>query len=111
MKGSGLFFRGGSMASQADVIIGHGWGPGRPIVWCFAVTEKGVAFLTAYNALPDDSDPDGVIEWGNLFPEQLDHFKRMAAAAGVKILEGAALLLDYQVIFTTNIVVCDCLPV
>ena len=77
-----------AMSSQADVIIGTGWGPGRPILWCFAVTEKGLAFLTAYDAetsgpLPD---PDGVIEWGNLFPEQLDHFKRMAAAAGVKLL-------------------------
>ena len=76
------------MASQADVIIGMGWGPGRPTLWCFALTEKGVAFLTAYNAEPGGSDPDEVIEWGNLFPEQLDHFKRMAAAAGVKLLEG-----------------------
>src|SRR5262249_59011496 len=50
--------------------------------------EKGEAFLTAYfkeTAFADEPDDDDVIGSGSLLPEELDQFKRMAAAAGVKL--------------------------
>jgi hypothetical protein len=76
---------------DADVILLNGWAGraegGFAIVGYEAVTEKGETFLTAYAAEVDglDDDDDAVIGSGTMPAEELMKFKRMAAAAGVKL--------------------------
>ena len=76
----------------ADVSIqkGSSTGPNHShaIIGVLAESEKGEAFLTAYfkeTAFADEPDDDDVIGSGSLLPDELDQFKRMAAAAGVKL--------------------------
>ena len=79
----------------ADVIVENGWSAGpnysHAIIGVLAETEKGEAFLTAYfkeTAFADEpDDDDGVIGSGSLMPKELDQFKRMAAASGVRLLD------------------------
>ena len=79
----------------ADVSIqkGSSTGPNHShaIVGVLAESEKGEAFLTAYfkeTAFADEpDDDDGVIGSGSLMPKELDQFKRMAAASGVRLLD------------------------
>jgi hypothetical protein len=76
--------------------ISNGWTAmrgrrGFAIIGYEALTEKGETFLTAYCAetCGDDSfDPDEVtVASGSMAPEELRHFRRMAAAAGVKLAD------------------------
>jgi len=80
-----------------DVKIEDGWscGPSHSMatIGVEALSEKGETFLTAYftdDGTDDDdavSDAGGVVASGSLLPEECGRFKRMAAAAGVKLLD------------------------
>jgi len=80
-------------ATTADVTIEDGWfagldDDGFAIIGVTAESEKGESFLTAYFAEthPDpEADDDAVVAVAHLAPQELDQFKRMAAAAGVSV--------------------------
>jgi hypothetical protein len=82
--------------TDADVEISNGWtampnGRGFAIIGYEALTEKGETFLTAYCAetCEDGSfDPDKyTIGSGSMAPDELPLFRRMAAAAGVRLAD------------------------
>jgi hypothetical protein len=77
---------------DADIILENGWqgtvaDGGFATVGYDAVTERGEVFLSAYYAETEgeDVDDDVIIASGSILPEELPQFKRMAAAAGVKL--------------------------
>jgi hypothetical protein len=85
-------------ATTADVTIEDGWSfnfspdvprtEGFAIIGVTAESERGESFLTAYfaEAHPDpEADDDAVVAAAHLAPQELDQFKRMAAAAGVSV--------------------------
>jgi hypothetical protein len=78
---------------DGGVTIENGWSTGPnhscAVIGYMAKSEKGEAFLTAYSrdGLKQDDEEDYVIGSGSLLPEELDRFKRMAAAAGVKLID------------------------
>src|SRR5262245_39874931 len=86
------------MPPESDVTIekGGGFNPERDpesefprIFWVTAQNKKGEAFLTAYFEETDkplyNSDDDNDVIEGSFLLEELEHFKRMATAAGVKL--------------------------
>jgi len=74
----------GPELEDADVVIQDAWGDG-PIVGFDGVSEKGTAFLAAYDDLPEEEE--GCILSGSIFPDELPKFRRMAAYAGVRLLD------------------------
>jgi|GraSoiStandDraft_57_1057295.scaffolds.fasta_scaffold273191_3 hypothetical protein len=86
------------MTDGADVEIADGWAgrgdEGFAIIGYEALTERGEAFLTAFCAETCEAmgyppfDPDKfTIESGSMFPKELPLFRRMAAAAGVRLAD------------------------
>ena len=56
--------------------------------WACALSERGEAFLAAYyDDIPEDEENDLFGSTGSMPSEELGHFRRMAAAAGVKLLD------------------------
>jgi hypothetical protein len=86
-----------------DVAIENGWSVGanhsHAIIGVFAQTEKGEVFLTAYfreTAFGSELDNDDVIGSASLLPKDFDQFKRMAAAAGVRLADHRREVLGYR---------------
>jgi hypothetical protein len=73
--------------SSYDVIVERGWSSGpdhsHAIFGVVSESERGDAFLSAWFENPEDDD--GVLGSGTVLPEELDNFRRMAAAAGVRL--------------------------
>src|SRR5215510_1354069 len=71
----------------ADMKIEDGWccGPGysAPNIGYEVLSEKGQCFIGAFENIPDDE----VCDSGTLPPDCLPQLRRMAAAAGVKLLD------------------------
>jgi hypothetical protein len=94
----------------ADVKIEDGWscGPSHSMatIGYEALSEKGEVFLSAF----EDVAEDEIVGSGDMLPEEVENFKRMAAATGVKLLDwtkpggspGLQILAEAVVLGTTS---------
>jgi hypothetical protein len=73
----------------ADLKIEDGWfcGPShsQATIGYEALSEKGAAFLAAFHDQPDDEGAIG--DSGSMLPGEVENFKRLAASAGVRLLD------------------------
>jgi len=73
----------------ADLKIEDGWSCGphhsQATIGYEALSEKGAAFLSALHDEPNDEGAIG--DGGSMLPAEVENFKRLAASAGIRLLD------------------------